>query len=144
MSYAQIASVIADVHKLEAQVRLFGTDNKTAFPQHLAESWWVTRHFALSEGILNEAFINQRLKQLSCGIWVLDLVQNLKDLLRMPAVKKNWRRAPLVDPNDPEPEDIRSIFDGDVYRKHPLVIEWSRRERERVQGVLQQPQADLI
>uniref|UniRef100_A0A0G4GUB0 C2H2-type domain-containing protein n=1 Tax=Chromera velia CCMP2878 TaxID=1169474 RepID=A0A0G4GUB0_9ALVE len=144
MSYAQISAVIADVHHLEDEVRHFGVQNEPVFPDELQNCWWAVRNFGMKEGTLNDKFIDQRLKQLEHGIWVLDLVQALRDLLRLPAVKSNWVPAPLVDADDPDPEEIRSIFDGDAYRKHPLVLEWSKRERENAQGVRQEPQEELI
>uniref|UniRef100_A0A0G4F181 Uncharacterized protein n=1 Tax=Chromera velia CCMP2878 TaxID=1169474 RepID=A0A0G4F181_9ALVE len=42
---------------------------------------------------------------------------------------QEWKAAPLVDPEEELPDEMKSIFDGDVYRTHPLVIEWSTGRR---------------
>uniref|UniRef100_A0A0K6SAJ0 Uncharacterized protein n=1 Tax=Chromera velia CCMP2878 TaxID=1169474 RepID=A0A0K6SAJ0_9ALVE len=38
---------------------------------------------------------------------------------------QEWKVAPLVDPEEELPDEMKSIFDGNVYRTHPLEIKSS-------------------
>uniref|UniRef100_A0A0K6SAM1 Uncharacterized protein n=1 Tax=Chromera velia CCMP2878 TaxID=1169474 RepID=A0A0K6SAM1_9ALVE len=49
----------------------------------------------------------------------------LRDLLHLSEVKEEWKVAPLVDPEEELPDEMKSIFDGNVYRTHPLEIKSS-------------------
>uniref|UniRef100_A0A0G4I5V5 Uncharacterized protein n=1 Tax=Chromera velia CCMP2878 TaxID=1169474 RepID=A0A0G4I5V5_9ALVE len=63
----------------------------------------------------------------------------IRDLLLLDDIKEKWKFAEPVDPNDPNslaPDKMESIFDRDVYRTHPLVLEWSNDLRAEQQGQL--------
>uniref|UniRef100_A0A0G4FGM8 Uncharacterized protein n=1 Tax=Chromera velia CCMP2878 TaxID=1169474 RepID=A0A0G4FGM8_9ALVE len=80
------------------------------------------------------------MKRLSNGVWVVDMEQFLRDLLRLPQVAEVWDFGPPPPQHNPEGiwrrddfdgDEMKSIFDGDAYRTHPLLCggpqrEWSR------------------
>jgi len=141
-SYRRIADILQDMNELSRLIENEGSQGKSLFPDALAEDkeGHAAKRFALKEGVLTQEFVLKRMKRLSNGVWVVDMEQFLRDLLRLPQVAEVWDFGPPPPQHNPEGiwrrddfdgDEMKSIFDGDAYRTHPLLCgglqrEWSR------------------
>eukprot|EP00820_Chromera_velia_P000991 Cvel_14925.t1-p1 / transcript=Cvel_14925.t1 / gene=Cvel_14925 / organism=Chromera_velia_CCMP2878 / gene_product=hypothetical protein / transcript_product=hypothetical protein / location=Cvel_scaffold1081:53753-55004(+) / protein_length=350 / sequence_SO=supercontig / SO=protein_coding / is_pseudo=false len=141
-SYRRIADILQDMNELSRLIENEGSQGKSLFPDALAEDkeGHAAKRFALKEGVLTQEFVLKRMKRLSNSVWVVDMEQFLRDLLRLPQVAEVWDFGPPSPQHNPEGiwrrddfdgDEMKSIFNGDACRTYPLLCggpqrEWSR------------------